>query len=525
MLTVRLRALRRAGDERGFALVMAIGSLAVLSLMLVVLVEYAAANSHYASRSSADQVAYSLAESGINDSESILNSNDSQGYSNALNATVLTGSNPCPDGTTRCLSVSYPEGAALYFGVFNAANETWAVTSWGKVRNPTGTAQPVYRKIGVSIGVVADPNQPANTAAWNYLYSTQTSNATTCDLDLQQSVTVDFSIYVAGNFCLDNTSNVQKPVSGDTVDIHVQGRIGLKNPSYPSGNFVGTSAAPVDDVRTPYGCMDGTNPLTHTPPHPCSSSTDQVWTTNYDTNPQVITSPISQSYWTNYYQTAQPGPKFACTSATGAVPVWDNDSTLDLSTNGSAGTFNLTPSTSYSCVVNSSGKTVGQLSWDASTDVLTVSGVVYFDGSMTVSNGLMNTYNGYGTIYLTGTFQESGGTTRLCAVAGSTDCNWSGTFGSSTQQEMLVIAANGNDGSGNSIDITQGAEFQGGLLGIHNINFGQGAEVQGGVIAPSENIGQSVVIRPLPVLQSLPLGAPGNPTTAATASSPIVTSG
>jgi hypothetical protein len=272
--------------------------------------------------------------------------------------------------------------------------------------------------------------------------------------------------------------------------------------------------------------MDGNNPLTHTPPHACTGATDNVWMNNYDTNPLALTSPISTSYWTQYYASAQPGPGYACTSSTGTPPVWDNDSTLNLSGNGSAPTFNLTPASNYSCsYTDAAGKTTGSISWDATNKLLTVSGVMYCDCSMYISNGAANAYNGYATIYLTGTYTMSNGGTRLCGVLSGTSCDFSGTFGSGTQAEMLVIAANGNDGSGNSISLANGAEFQGGLIGIHNVSVGNSCHTQGGIIAPSVILGNAAIVKPMPTLINLPLGAPGNNNTHASPEAPIVTSG
>jgi hypothetical protein len=491
--------------------------------MLTAVVDYSAANSHHASRSKADTSAYSLAESGLNNAESLLGASSTS----ALNASLLTGSDACPDSTVRCYTTVMDGGKALWFGAFNATNALWSVTSWGIVNNPTSVlSAAVRRRITANIKVLADPSQPSNTAAWNYMYSTATSNATTCDLDLLNTVTIDFSIYAAGNLCLDSPSvNIQQ-AAGTSVDVNVHGRIGIKSPS-ANANFLGTSSAKLDDVRTPYGCSTGNTPLNQASHTPCTGTGgDFVFATTFDPNPPVLQSPISTSYWVNYYTTAEPGPKNPCTTASGSPLVWDNDTTLNLSSNGSTGTFDLTPPADYSCISkDANGTLVGQLTWVAATHTLTIKGVVYYDGSMTLGNNATNVYNGYGTIYLTGTFFLSSG--LLCAVASADGrhCDYTGTFGSNTQNEMLIIAANGNDGNGNGITLGSSAEFQGGLLGVHNIAFGQGAQVQGGILAPSETLGQSVIIKPLPILQNLPLGAPGNPTTHVTPEPPYITSG
>ena len=41
---------------------------------------------------------------------------------------------------------------------------------------------------------------------------------------------------------------------------------------------------------------------------------------------------------------------------------------------------------------------VGEISWNATTRMLTVYGTIYLDGSAYVGNGLLNQYNGVATI-------------------------------------------------------------------------------------------------------------------------------
>ncbi len=523
-------------DERGMALIVAIGVMAVLSVSAVTIVDYTTSTTHNSGFSKGSQLAYTLAEAGLNNAQSILSSNETvngQPSSKALNSSVLTGTAQCPDGTSRCLQADYnggltryEGGTTLWYGVLNNVNSTWTVTTWGQVHNPTGaTASVIQRKIVADIKVIADAAQPANASVYNYLYATQST--TGCDVDLGQGVTVDYSIYAAGNLCLSNTATVAKPVAADRVELRVLGKLVLKSPQ----NIVGSSSTPIDDVETT-GC--GTSlTSTHTP---CTGSGDKVWSSSYNYSPAAIVSPIDTTYWTKYYSNGIPGPKNDCTTKTGTVPVWDSNQpngTLNLAGNGDS-TFNITSSTAYSCVVKDYyGKTVGEFSWvppnngTGAPGTLTVNGTVYCDCSMTVGNGAMNVYNGYGTLYLTGTFVMTGAGTRLCAskAAGTTDCDFSGVFGSASQTEMLVIAANGNDSSGYSITMAQGTEFQGALLAIHNISIGQSTTFQGAVITPSISLGQSAVVKPLPVLQNLPLGAPGNPTTHATVQQPVVTSG
>jgi hypothetical protein len=513
-----------AREERGIALAMALGITIVIAIMLTTVIDYAVSNTHHASRSKADTSAYTLAEAGLNDAAGILSASKPDGTTRALDSSSLTGTNACPDGTTGCLIGTYDGGNAYYYGTLTVSSSVWTVTSWGVVRNPTGPpgASVVRRKVTARIQVVADASQPANVAAFNYLFATNSTSG--CDIDLGQGVTVDYSVYDAGNLCLSNTAVIQKPISGDAVDVYVMGKIALKSPQ----NTIGSSSTPIDSVHTT-GCGTALTP-THTP---CSGSVDKVWANSYDYNPTPLISPTSLSNWTKYYNTAQPGPYNACTSSSGTPPPFGNQGAFPSpATNGSQASFNLTPGTAYSCVVaDVRGTKIGEISWTPANGTtpgtLTVLGVIYCDCSMYISNNAMNVYNGFGTLYVTGTFTMTNSGSRLCAskAAGSTDCDFSGIFGSTAQTEMLVIAAAGDDGSGNSLTFSQGTEFQGGLIGIHNISVGQSSIFQGAMITPSISIGQSAIIKPLPILQNLPLGAPGNPTTHASLLPPYVTGG
>jgi hypothetical protein len=509
--------LRRFSEQTGLALPLALGILVVTAIMLTTLIDYTASNSHHAGRSKANDAAYALAEAGMNDAASILSTNKADGTTWALDGTALTGTQTCPDSTTTCLKVTYSNGTAYFTGTFNQNASLWTVTSWGQVRNP---ALPppgiVQRRVKATMQIAADPSQQANVAAFNYIFATQSSSG--CDINLGQGVTVDYSIYSAGNLCLANTAVIQKPTSGDAVNVYALKTLILQSPQ----NYVGTSTTPVDSVHTTgVGTALGS---THAP---WTCSGDKVCATTNDSSPTALISPTSSSNWSNYYNTAQPGPYNNCTSSSGTPPPFGNQGTLNLATNGSQGTFNLTPSSAYSCVVTDvRGNVLGKIAWTpGSPGTLSVDGVIYCDCSMTMGNGAVNLYTGMATLYLTGTFVMTGSQTRLCVTQSGTDCNFSGIFGQGSQTNMLIIAAAGNDGNGYSMTFSQGTEFQGGLIALHNINIGQSSAFQGAIIAPSVSIGQSAIVKPLPVLQNLPLGAPGNPTTHATVQPPYVTNG
>ena len=217
---------------------------------------------------------------------------------------------------------------------------------------------------------------------------------------------------------------------------------------------------------------------------------------------------IDWSYW---YQHASPGPKSPCTSSS-SPPTFDGggrgapyDTQQDISgtyPNGSVPTtFDLTPSTNYSCSTST-----GSIAWNAATRTLTVSGAMYIDGSATVSGGV-NEYNGMATLYLSGTLTVNG---LMCGKrnAGGTDCDFTGW---NPNTEMLIIGAHGHDASGNSISLGNNSKWEGGVYGVNTVSLSNNAVIEGPTIGGTFAFSNNVVLKPFPTITVVPLGAPGNP--------------
>ena len=148
--------------------------------------------------------------------------------------------------------------------------------------------------------------------------------------------------------------------------------------------------------------------------HPCKGGPDNVYARTLDSNVPTLTPPTAD--WTAWYLNGSPGPYYPCAEQSGTPPLFDNDQGSPAAPdpsrrNGSILTvFDLTPGLSYSC------KTAGgEFSWNATTKVLTVKGTVYIDGIAVVDNGGTDTYDGQGSLYLSGTMLIKN--TKLCAVA------------------------------------------------------------------------------------------------------------
>src|SRR6185312_5289998 len=100
-----------------------------------------------------------------------------------------------------------------------------------------------------------------------------------------------------------------------------------------------------------------------------------------------------------------------------------------------------------------------ELSWNASTKVLTVNGTIFIDGSVAIDRSGFSgtpvfTYDGLGTIYASGTFAIKN--SIMCAVATAVDCNTAAGAWDPAQKALVVIA-DGDGGFG-------GAQSQGNVV-------------------------------------------------------------
>jgi Tfp pilus assembly protein PilX len=500
------RIAARLRDESGISLVIALGMTLVLSLTTVGVIEYTSAGSRTTSVSRSYVIAQTLAEAGLNNAQARL----ADPANNALTSSLLTptsGGVTCPDGVSTCFESSYEGGAVQWFGTFNSTTNVWTITSWGLTTNPTNTAQTIRRRMQATTTIVADPTQPNNAAAWNYVLSTKTSNSTTCDVTISNNATIDVDFYVQGNLCMDNNALIIEPDHTKPVELVVHGKLQQSNNSK-----VGMSTSDrVSKAKIGGGCVSSISQTGHL----CDPQTgDPFYVGEYTQSPTQIAAPVPD--YSGWYSAAKPGPLFPCTTATGVLPaMWDNNTNLDLTTAGSAGTFNLTPtSSSYSCTYVQSGQTIGELTWVHTTKTLTVKGAMYFDGSMTISGATL-VYNGSATIYLTGTL-NFGIDTKLCAVNVGSACDFT-TWNPST--EMLIFVVNGGAAT-NSVVMSNNVHFQGGIQAKKVVNLSNNVNVEGPLIAEQIVISNNVILQPLPTITDLPLGAPGNPNTHASPTAP-----
>ena len=150
----------------------------------------------------------------------------------------------------------------------------------------------------------------------------------------------------------------------------------------------------------------------------------------------------------------------------------------------------------------------GELSWNVTTKTLSVKGTIYIDDSAKVANGALNTYNGQAAIYLSGTFYLNG---MLCGGVSGGSCNFASW---NPNTEMLMIVANGSGGQvppADSIRLENNSQFEGGLFGTGNVEFGNNAFSDGPVMGSEIILSNNVTTHAFPTITTVPVGMPANP--------------
>ncbi|MGH3131335.1 MAG: PilX N-terminal domain-containing pilus assembly protein, partial [Gaiellaceae bacterium] len=448
------RLLSRLRSERGLALVLTLSVMTVLSLSATGVVYYTSTNTRSSTNDRARQIAFSLAEAGINNSMAVL----SLPTNDALDQTTLPRCTTTGGVATSWASrnTSTYEGGTVYWcGDLALGEAAWYLTSIGVVRNPTGGTD-VTRTLTAYVPVQPVVSQNNNTPAWNYIFATATGN--TCDMTLNENVTMESALFVEGNLCLNNNTHVK---IGPLI---VKRRLSVGN----TNSDVGTSGArikvSVGGYDTGAGvkhCQQGGNHWHDDAgdAHPFCGDADKVYSvlsdgTTVGVNPtpdSTIAKPASN--FALWYADAKPGPSTACTSQSGTPPTFESTGSTTWN-NSVAAAFNLTPAASYTCRVGPAycpsctpaTNPIGELSWDAATKTLSVRGVVFIDGSAYSNNGAVNQYNGRGTLYLAGTFLLDNNS-KLCGGIVGSNCDYS-TWNPNTELFTIVAGGNGQQGIG-----------------------------------------------------------------------------
>jgi Tfp pilus assembly protein PilX len=528
--------LRLRSDERGIALVMALGFLVVLTILVTSLISYTTATTHATSSSGKKLDATQYAEAGLNYAYGILAQQISSGgnpiAANLLGCAGATGPSDtnapsnCSTPTPKifCMrggscTAGSPQTVSLYgyfsgtnaqtFAGFSVPASTWLLVATGYSSNPgTGGVTPhtMYASVtanGQTSGAVG--------AMWNHVFLTAPLVANQCQTDFSSNnLVIDVPLYVIGNLCFSGNNNIVKEI-GQPVDLQVGGKLVING---NNGNAVGVSASvPITSGVVVGGCTNGAVTSSTTP---CASPAYRYWVTTTDTfsaqsAPSQTTADIQKDY-TSF----DPGPKHPCQAGTNPAPlastVFDNNTTY----NNSAASFELAPASSYSCI-SQNGSSVGQLTWDSTAKKLTINGSVFFDGSLTISQSVY--YVGTGIIEVAGTVKINGLNTTVCATS---PCNtalnaWQGTSGNNSMLTLAPLA------SGTSMTLTNNNQtFQGSIWTqpTATLSFaGNNDTVEGPLsIGTLDTPSNNAALKPLPAIKNMPLGAPLPPNVGVTIS-------
>src|SRR5439155_19496706 len=198
-----------------------------------------------------------------------------------------------------------------WWGAYNTATTTWSISSIGYMRNPTGGSQLITRRINVSVKVRPALMQKTNNPAWNYIIATRTGTPQGCDESLDNSVNIQSPMYVVGNLCL----NTPSQVTGGPLQVKGYMKLDVNT-------NVGSSGAPLNEVHVKNGCSYKTGAFVS----PCTP-TQKVWSTVVDANPIDLDLPTAD--FASWYVNSAPGPRQPCTTQSGTVPVFDNNTTWD----------------------------------------------------------------------------------------------------------------------------------------------------------------------------------------------------
>jgi hypothetical protein len=500
-------------DERGQALVVALLVLILLGLLVPLVLSYAATNNRTASYSKSAQVANSLAEAGVNDAANVL---AAAAVPTSTNNKLLIPNLSCTSTllprteSTATTASGIAGGTVKYWGYFDTTpnpsnnnttdcqNWVWTLKAKSTVLNPTGGA-PITKTSTAQVQVNAPTSKSILVNVWNTVYSPQGPTPGQCDTSIGQGINISVPVYVGGNLCMGQNAVISKSVyvGGFLTFQNKQGHIG----SSGNGNTI-TSAHVGSYCQV--SSMAQVNPC-KSEPVPGNQPNTNIWVTGAPNNLSgPVTDPILQGIapplicWGpssctgdpvgGWYTVGSPGPLHPCEITSGTPPTFDNDTTMN---NSVATTFNLTPSSSYTCRTAQ-----GELSWNAATRQLIVSGTIYIDGSITMntSGNQPITYTGsngnacttvascQSVIYASGDISIN--SEMLCAVLNSqgNNCDWNNW---NPNNKILIFASNGPTG------ITVGpsqTSFQGGLYATNTVATGQSALTEGPLVSGTKTV-------------------------------------
>jgi Tfp pilus assembly protein PilX len=546
-------------QEDGIALLMALGIMLVLTISTIATVSYTTSGQTAARQSAGSVRAQQYAESGLNVAYSTINyqlaiTNGNPSRANLLGCNGLTGANdingpsncttPTPMlvcFTTSCTAGN--DGSARVYGYYSGTNAqtfqgksipsaTWVLVSTGYARNSgkvsSKTLTATVKITPLSNGGVA--------SVWNHIFITApydpAANPQTCSASFSGNNTdLTSPMYVVGNLCLTGQNvHIKQAVGGQAIDLQVGGKLVLSGSGTSVGDFATNPVTPITSGVVVGGCTAvSVTSVTGS----CVTGGYQYKATTLDTFVQNDAPSQTTADMLNDWQTFDPGPNHTCLSgnhpnAPLADSVFDNDTASQLATepNRTAASFELVPTTAYSCV-SKNGSGVGQLLWSPTSSgscgcgTLTVNGSIFIDGNLTISRSA--TYTGTGIIEVAGTITFNNNTTTLCATNPCSFTTWQGSSGNTSMLTLATLVP------GNTAAVYlngQSQTFQGSIWTqpTSGMSFaGNGATVEGPISIGGFGSGtNNATFKPLPIIKNMPVGAPVPPNTSASVG-PLIT--
>ena len=136
----------------------------------------------------------------------------------------MNASSPASSTAVPSTTVSLTGGSVTYGGTLSGT--TWTLTSTSTVSNPSGPhASPITRTVSAQAEV--NTNTQADMGPWDYLFIDQPSGCIT----LGNSVTMDLSLYIRGDLCLTNNSQISSPAVNLTGNLYVSNSAQISKPS------------------------------------------------------------------------------------------------------------------------------------------------------------------------------------------------------------------------------------------------------------------------------------------------------
>jgi hypothetical protein len=457
---------KAVSDERGVTLVMVLVMVAALTMATASLSALVISNTKAFGRDRQQARAFNVAEAGLNYAISRLTTYDPTG-SLAVNSTI--GS---PD-TPQLFTLDGGLGNGGWWAEKIAPN-VWTV--YARAIAPNGS---LSRLVAVDTSTNTTVTNVQASAAWGYgLFVASPSGCAT----VVGSSAVTMPVFIKADVCFQGSAGIAEPYSSGPkrVTVYVGGKL-----TTGGGATVGTSSRSIISATVVGGCNGGSAAI-------CSNSSfSKVYADSYSSAPSSLVKPPL------YLQDTYDSGRWSTPVCSVGSFTFDNDAVMNRSTSG----FDLFPSTSYDCtVVDGAGNPVGRLAWNAPAQALTVAGVLFLDGNLTIGGGTHATYTGNGAIYVNGSVKTNGNS-ALCGPGAAVNGSQCDGLWDATQGALGVVATNGWTMSGT-------AEFNILAYVVGNYDDGGNAKVTGPIITDTAKVHGTSDTTDDP---SPPPGMPGSP--------------